>query len=134
MMSSYGGSTSGNSSNNNFGSNHGTRSSLSDYSPFLNSAVTPNNAVTTKFQQLAGNNGNDTEVQLNIIVSSTVNQDQLWRLFDIVPGLDYCHITGECNRNSNYATAAYNSFGAAQYARYIRVSFFFSSFVHFHSF
>lgn len=87
---------------------------MSDYSPFLNSAVNPTN---NKFNVHAGNNGNNTEVQLNIIVSSTVNQDQLWRLFDIVPGLDYCHITGECNRNSNYATAAYNSMDAAQYAR-----------------
>lgn len=132
MMSSYGGSTSGNQSNNNFGSNHGssgaggggggavgagTRSSMSDYSPFLNNtaAQSPGNSKFTV--HTITNNGNNTEVQLNIIVSSTVNQDQLWRLFDIVPGLDYCHITGECNRNSNYATAAYNSFDAAQYAR-----------------
>lgn len=126
MMSSYGGSTSGNQSNNNFGSNHGssgggggscTRSSMSDYTPFLNNtaAQSPGNSKFTV--HTITSNGNNTEVQLNIIVSSTVNQDQLWRLFDIVPGLDYCHITGECNRNSNYATAAYNSFDAAQYAR-----------------
>lgn len=101
MMSSYGGSTSGNQSNNNFGSNPAAQS--------------PGNSKFTV--HTITNNGNNTEVQLNIIVSSTVNQDQLWRLFDIVPGLDYCHITGECNRNSNYATAAYNSFDAAQYAR-----------------
>lgn len=29
---------------------------------------------------------------LNVIVSKTIKQDQLWRLFDIVPGLDYCQI------------------------------------------
>lgn len=33
---------------------------------------------------------------LEVIVSTCVNQDQLWRLFDIIPGLDYCQITKEC--------------------------------------
>lgn len=75
------------------------------------------NPSKNSFNASSGNNGNNSEVQLNVIVSSSVNQDQLWRLFDIVPGLEYCHITGECNRNSNYATASYNSLDAAQYAR-----------------
>lgn len=110
MMSPYGGSTSGSSANNSFGSNR------LDYSAFLNSPVTPGNK--TNFSASSGNSDNNSEVQLNVIVSTTVNQDQLWRLFDIVPGLEYCHITGECNRNSNYATAAYNNIDAAQYARY----------------
>lgn len=111
MMSSYSGASSSN-TNSNFGSSHSNRSSstsASDYSAFLNSSVNP----ATKFNDTSNN-----EVQLNIIVNSTVNQDQLWRLFDIIPGLEYCHITGECNRNSNYATAAYNTFERAQYARY----------------
>lgn len=46
-----------------------------------------------------------------------MNQDQLWRLFDIIPGLDFCQITGECSRTSNYATAVYNNAEAAAYAR-----------------
>lgn len=33
---------------------------------------------------------------LEVIASNSVNQDQLWRLFDIIPGLDYCQITREC--------------------------------------
>lgn len=33
---------------------------------------------------------------LEVVVSTCVNQDQLWRLFDIIPGLDYCQITKEC--------------------------------------
>lgn len=33
---------------------------------------------------------------LEVIASNCVNQDQLWRLFDIIPGLDYCQITREC--------------------------------------
>ncbi|XP_031632617.1 RNA-binding protein 45 isoform X2 [Contarinia nasturtii] len=111
MTSPYGGSTSGGSTNNIFGNSHGNRL---DYSTFLNNPVTPNK---NNFNASSGINGNSSEVQLNVIVNSTVNQDQLWRLFDIVPGLEYCHITGECSRNSNYATAAYNSIDAAQYAR-----------------
>lgn len=83
----------------------------------------------------ASKNGNkansNVEVQLNIICSSSVNQDQLWRLFDIVPGLEYCKITGECDRNSNYAVAAYNNFDAAQYARYVTFSSYFEFKIHF---
>lgn len=32
---------------------------------------------------------------LEVTVSNCVNQDQLWRLFDIIPGLDYCQIMRE---------------------------------------
>lgn len=46
-----------------------------------------------------------------------MNQDQLWRLFDIIPGLDYCQITGEYGRSSNYATAVYTNAEACAYAR-----------------
>lgn len=108
----------GNNSGNSAGSSSGgmlagaahstSRSSTSDYSSFFNSAVVPSSSA---------GGGDSKEVQLNIICSSSVNQDQLWRLFDIVPGLEYCQITGECSRNSNYATATYNNFHAAQYAR-----------------
>lgn len=104
--------------------NHGSRS---DYSAFLNSPVVASSKGSYSATSGGGGGGGGGssanegcgggEVQLNVIVSSSVNQDQLWRLFDIVPGLEYCHITGECNRNSNYATAAYSSFDKAQYAR-----------------
>ncbi|XP_055689591.1 RNA-binding protein 45 [Lutzomyia longipalpis] len=57
------------------------------------------------------------ESTLNVICSSLINQDQLWRLFDIIPGLDYCHITGEFNRNSNCAIVAYSNSNSASYAR-----------------
>lgn len=131
MISPYGGSGSGGggsggggggggigSANNS--NNHGNRG---DYAAFLNNPIASGNKGN--FSATSGGGGGGTganencggEVQLNVIVSSSVNQDQLWRLFDIVPGLEYCHITGECNRNSNYATAAYSSFDKAQYAR-----------------
>lgn len=58
-----------------------------------------------------------TEASLSIVCSAALNQDQLWRLFDIIPGLDFCQITGECSRTSNYATAVYNNADAAAYAR-----------------
>lgn len=39
---------------------------------------------------------------LNVVVSKSIKQDQLWRLFDIVPGLDYCQILkGMSNFNSS---------------------------------
>lgn len=41
----------------------------------------------------------------------------MWRLFDIIPGLEFCQITGESSRTSNFATAVYNNPEAAAYAR-----------------
>lgn len=32
---------------------------------------------------------------LSVICSPHINQDMLWRLFDIIPGLDYCQITDD---------------------------------------
>lgn len=32
---------------------------------------------------------------LEVICSSTLNQDQLWKLFDLIPGLDYCQLVRE---------------------------------------
>lgn len=117
-------------------SNHSNRSSsaaASEYAAYFNSSVSPgsrtgdSSSVSVSGASASGGNGTgaastgansgSNEVQLHIIVSTSVNQDQLWRLCDIVPGLDYCHITGKCNRNSNYAIAAYNTFERAQYAR-----------------
>lgn len=94
-------------------------SSTSDYSAYFNSSVSPGSRTSGDGSGGNGAGSSSTnEVQLHIIVSTSVNQDQLWRLCDIVPGLEYCHITGKCNRNSNYAIAAYNTYERAQYARY----------------
>ncbi|CAG9769021.1 unnamed protein product [Ceutorhynchus assimilis] len=35
---------------------------------------------------------NEGFTKLTVIASPDINQDQLWKLFDIVPGLDYCEI------------------------------------------
>lgn len=37
-------------------------------------------------------NGESQHTSLDVVVSKSIKQDQLWRLFDIVPGLDYCQI------------------------------------------
>jgi hypothetical protein len=48
-----------------------------------------------------------------------INQDQLWKLFDIIPGLDYCQINGDYGRSGNaaYATVVYSNLQSASYAR-----------------
>lgn len=103
-------------------SNRLSSTSASDYSAYFNSSVSPGSRTSGDGSGTgSGGNGagssSTNEVPLHIIVSTSVNQDQLWRLCDIVPGLEYCHITGKCNRNSNYAIAAYNTYERAQYAR-----------------
>ncbi|RZC36089.1 RRM 1 domain containing protein [Asbolus verrucosus] len=57
--------------------------------------------------------------KLIAIVSPQVNQDQLWKLFDIVPGLDYCHLRleGRPKPNKGVASVVYNSAQWAAYAR-----------------
>ncbi|XP_066260581.1 RNA-binding protein 45 [Euwallacea similis] len=42
---------------------------------------------------VAGPSGvNEGYTRLNVIASPDINQDQMWKLFDIVPGLDYCQV------------------------------------------
>ena len=38
---------------------------------------------------------NEGYTRLSIVASSTLNQDQLWKLFDLIPGLDYCEMKRE---------------------------------------
>lgn len=40
---------------------------------------------------VANNSGSDS-CRLTVLGSSSVNEDQLWRLFDLIPGLDYCEV------------------------------------------
>lgn len=66
------------------------------------------------------NNAEKNETTLNVICSTQINQDQLWRLFDIIPGLDYCQINGECEGSiGNQATVVYSNLQSATYARYL---------------
>ena len=66
--------------------------------------------------------------RLSVSVSPSVNQDQLWRLFDLVPGLDYCDRSRDM-RNGNIGggggskggrgmyTVVYNNPQSATYAK-----------------
>lgn len=46
-----------------------------------------------KFNAFAKAFSNETHrTALEVHCSSTLTQDQLWRLFDVIPGLDYCKI------------------------------------------
>lgn len=54
---------------------------------------------------------------LEVTCSNLVNQDQLWRLFDIIPGLDYCQLTGGGNSRCQEATVVYTNPDAAVYAK-----------------
>ncbi len=45
-----------------------------------------------------GGGGGDGYSRLAVVASSSVNQDQLWKLFDIIPGLDYCEKRDTKNR------------------------------------
>uniref|UniRef100_A0A8W7PWR0 RRM domain-containing protein n=1 Tax=Anopheles coluzzii TaxID=1518534 RepID=A0A8W7PWR0_ANOCL len=60
-------------------------------------------------------NGNET--MLTVLCSPVLNQDQLWRLFDIIPGLDYCQINNDFNNRNVTATVVYNNSQSAMYAR-----------------
>lgn len=57
--------------------------------------------------------------KLIAIVSPQINQDQLWKLFDVVPGLDYCHLRleGHPKPNRGVASIVYNSSQWAAYAK-----------------
>uniref|UniRef100_T1P7L1 RNA recognition protein n=1 Tax=Musca domestica TaxID=7370 RepID=T1P7L1_MUSDO len=54
---------------------------------------------------------------LEVIISNCVNQDQLWHLFNIIPGLNNCKILRECGPRTNEAIVVYDSPEAAIYAR-----------------
>ncbi|KAJ8942354.1 hypothetical protein NQ314_010083 [Rhamnusium bicolor] len=63
---------------------------------------------------------NDGYTKLMIIASPQVNQDQLWKLFDIVPGMDYCQLRYEGDRmrpSRAIAEVVYNSPQWASYAK-----------------
>ncbi|KYM81348.1 PREDICTED: RNA-binding protein 45 [Atta cephalotes] len=57
--------------------------------------------------------------RLQVIAHPALNQDQLWKLFDIVPGLDYCHLKTDVRYRMprGQAVVVYNNPSAAAYAR-----------------
>jgi len=63
---------------------------------------------------------------LTVNVSPLVSEDQLWRLFDLIPGLEHCeltlrppprHLAGDPRNQRAFGLAIYSSPSAANYAR-----------------
>lgn len=60
-----------------------------------------------------------TPTRLFIIVSTNITQDQLGRLFDIIPGMEHCELKRNYNtgESKGFAYVTYNSVGSAIYAK-----------------
>ncbi|XP_034255901.1 RNA-binding protein 45 isoform X3 [Thrips palmi] len=56
---------------------------------------------------------------LQVIAPAVLTQDQLWRLFDLVPGLDYCHLKSDprSRMSRGTATVVYHKASQAAYAK-----------------
>ena len=63
--------------------------------PFERSSMSDRRSGGGDFSFGFGNNSQSTETTLTVLCSPSLNQDQLWRLFDIIPGLDYCQINND---------------------------------------
>ncbi|KAF5282768.1 hypothetical protein FQR65_LT02765 [Abscondita terminalis] len=63
-------------------------------------------------------NNSEGFTKLQVVGSPTLNQDQLWKLFDIIPGMDYCHLRFEGRQRPvrAIATVVYSNPQAAAYA------------------
>lgn len=62
-----------------------------------------------------GAQGGGIDVKLVVICSSDLNQDRLWRIFDIAPGMKYCNIVTQNDINTT-ASVVYSSKEDAQRA------------------
>ncbi|KAF2363728.1 RNA recognition motif domain [Trinorchestia longiramus] len=58
--------------------------------------------------------------RLTVFASPSLNQDQLWKLFDLIPGLDYCDLRKDRKSSGGQgrgvATVVYNNSQSANYA------------------
>ena len=54
---------------------------------------------------------------LQVLCSLRMTEDQLWRLFDLVPGLDYCELYRDVRNNRAVGGAVYTNARSASYAR-----------------
>ncbi|XP_018320723.1 RNA-binding protein 45 [Agrilus planipennis] len=64
-------------------------------------------------------NTNEYFTKLQVVTDPYVNQDQLWRLFDIVPGMEFCELRQDNRSRPSrcFATVVYNSHQSAAYAK-----------------
>jgi len=51
------------------------------------------------------------------VAHGSLNQDQLWRLCDFFPGLDYCNVRHDPKAKQCFASVVYNSSQNAIYAK-----------------
>lgn len=58
-----------------------------------------------------------TPSRLTVIAHGSLNQDQLWRLCDFFPGLDYCNVRHDPKTRQCFASVVYSSSQAALYAK-----------------
>ncbi|KAK9693507.1 RNA recognition motif [Popillia japonica] len=70
------------------------RNSSNDYLDMNNSYDSFNVKSSSKILPLP-DTPNEGYTKLSVIASLSLNQDQLWKLFDIVPGMDYCQLRTE---------------------------------------
>ena len=57
--------------------------------------------------------------RLTVFASSALNQDQLWRLFDLVPGLDFCDLRKDRkNNNGQVPTELFTSYSGTSYLHF----------------
>lgn len=73
------------------------------------------NEFSRKRTHSPDNRGYGGDVKLVVICSSGLNQDRLWRLFDIAPGMKYCNIVTQNDINTT-ASVVYTSREDAQRA------------------
>ncbi|XP_050714485.1 RNA-binding protein 45-like isoform X3 [Eriocheir sinensis] len=89
--------------------------------PHINNHHSPFDAIS--YMDTSGLNPEGV-TRLTVIASPTLNQDQLWKLFDLIPGLDYCdlrkdHKSGQMvhHQARGVATVVYNNIQSATYAK-----------------
>ncbi|KAJ9575632.1 hypothetical protein L9F63_007493, partial [Diploptera punctata] len=84
------------------------------------SAVMPYDASYSPFSSKGSNFTNpEGYTTLRVIASPNLNQDQLWKLFDLVPGLDFLQMDtkSRMGKGQGHAVAVYSNPQAAAYAK-----------------
>ena len=82
-----------------------------DYPPLL-SPQSPHRALTQTTSNESG------PCVLNVLCSLKMTEDQLWRLFDLVPGLDFCELKyRDVRNNRGVGLAVFTNTRSAVYAR-----------------
>ncbi|XP_069948807.1 RNA-binding protein 45 isoform X4 [Cherax quadricarinatus] len=103
------------------GSDGGYGYSTGPITPHLNNHHSPFDAIS--YMDTSGLNPEGV-TRLTVIASPTLNQDQLWKLFDLIPGLDYCDLRKDRKAGQmlhhqarGVATVVYNNTQSATYAK-----------------